>query len=275
MVCISHSLLAKKHASDGYRKSNIRMKISACCEYVGDINRRIRGLCIADNLSGSGCHLVHSIVIVDDTLNSYGHTNLDTKIGNRILFHVVSVVATLAACVSEEDVVTLASGGLGVDCNYDTLNCNGIAFLASHVLVVAENLERRYIANKILGNAVTCRILDGCGKNIIDLCLGLAGNSYRYECVVLVCNRNFSVVDGPLDGELYSTNYNSRNYIVACCGCGLFGTVHAPKKVHSILKVLRNLGLFGTLVGGLVISRYFLEACGEHTKAHHESEKKK
>ena len=268
MVWIVHSLVAKKNALNGYGESYVGMKVTACREYVGNVNGRIGGLRLAYNFSGGGGYLVHSIVIVDNTLDSDCHTNLNTKVGNRILCHIVSVVAALAACVSEEEVVSLTTGGFGVNCNNDTFNCNGIAFLASHILVVAEHLELRYVAYEILGYAVSVRILNSSGKNVINLLIGLAGNNYGIEGAVFFLNGNFGVINGPLNRVFYSANHNGSNYVVACCGCRLFRAVHTPKKINSVLKIPGNLRLFSTLVRGLVF-RDVLEACGEHTEAHH------
>ena len=144
---ILRSILLKLLCTNGYTlnyngKSNISTKISACSEYIGYVNY-INGLdSLINDCNLTALDLLHAGIGLHRTGNLNCHTDLNAEICGIIGYR-VAVVTAYYRGISEEQVVVLVAGFLGVDSNNYTLNGESVALLSRHILLVRVNVIKR------------------------------------------------------------------------------------------------------------------------------------
>ena len=219
-VSVVKILCADLNALDGYGESNVLLKVLVnvlAGNNLGDVNGSVGLDGGIDDLSGTALDLLHSAVGLDRTGNCNGHTNLDTKISDGVLIHLVGVVTALTACISKEEVVSLRAGGLGVDRNYDTLNEYGVALSGCHIVVPTVDLVLRNIVLEVLGLGVAVCIGNGSGEHILKRLVSLRhadGNG----AVTVVGDGDLVVVYAPSNGEVLAVNGRKLGNANKACG---------------------------------------------------------
>ena len=219
MVSIVHSLTADGYTLDGYKTCNIVVKAGACCEFGSDI---IGGEALdssINNLYNTLIEFLHAIAGRNLTANSNGHTNLDAKILNGILFHVVVEVTAYAACINNVNVVSLCACVLRTHSSNDTFNNNYIILLSSHVLFEGVNLELRngvaVLSGERLALCVSYSELKGVGDEIITK----FGNNYVNLKAIFAGLKSDSVVrNSPVDSEESVLDLNHTGNGIGCGG---------------------------------------------------------
>ena len=141
--------------------------------------------------------------------------------------------------------VVLVAQLLGVDCNYDTLNCKDVALLSCHVIlvrvyVVLGNLE-------VEGNGCCCAIacLDGSGELVSNLFGGLFVNADGNLAVSGLANCYLVGVNCPGDLILNACDHNLGYYgVVNCCDRKIF-LIETFYVSSRAFKVILDFGLLG------------------------------
>ena len=168
-------LTANFNALDGYKCANVLEYVFACTELSGNIDSCRSFLLGIDNSCNSILKLIHTVVYINLTADSNGHTNLDAEF-NGIGSHIVCIVTALAGCVNSEDVVSLVACGFRVKSNYDTFNSCALSIFLRSVLLVGDNviLRNENIKGECVRGAVAC--LNGSGKGEADVLCGFFVN---------------------------------------------------------------------------------------------------
>ena len=211
-------LCADGYALNYYGKSCVLSKIVAVCEIVSNVNEVNSLDSGIDDLCLTALDLHHTGVRSSRSVNENGHTNLDAKISNGILIHLVGVVTAYYVKVCKEEVVSGVTSRLGVDSNNDTHNGEVIVLLSVHVLFEGVNSE--------YGNGVL--ILSGEGlallvsycelENIVKLFVRLRNNNLDKVLCRAFLNCYSCVAYFPDNLEALVTNGSACDKLISSSG---------------------------------------------------------
>ena len=219
MVCIFHRLTADGYALDGYKTCNVVVKAGACCEFGSDI---ISGEALdssINNLYDTLIEFLHAIAGRNLTANSNGHTNLDAKILNGILFHVVVEVTAYAACINNVHVVSLCACVLRTHSSNDTFNNDYIILLSSHVLFEGVNLELRNGVAVLSGERLALCVSYSELKGVRDKIITKFRNNYvNFKSIFARLKSDSVVRNSPVNSEESVLDLNHTGNGIGCGG---------------------------------------------------------
>ena len=208
--CGLKRLVSKGNALNGYGQTNVCAKICAGSKLFGNV----KGVNFLNGAVNDGSitalDLLHSGVGLNGTGNLNGHTNLNAQFLYGILINAVAVVTAGHAGVSKEEVVVLVACILGVDGNYDTLNCNDVTLCGCQVLSVRVYLVLGHgqLKGNLLGGAVAC--LNGSGQLVGNLFGRFLVNVNNDFAVCRCANGNLVSIDRPIDLIGNTADHNLR-----------------------------------------------------------------
>ena len=221
-------------------------------EFFGDINCLYSLLGGIDNLGYStALDLHHAGVRSSGTCNANGHTNLEVKVSDGVLIHLIDVVTALTACINKEEVVSLITYRLGVHSGDNTLNNKSIAVFCSEVLFKSIYLELGNSAIKYYGRSVSFGVGDGCSELVSDV--GASLFVYVNGNHLLVSHRTYGNTGGNVNGPNYVaglvTNLDDANYFIVCLGSGGLVFVHCKEEFFRFFCC----GLSSTLIAVVTV----------------------
>ena len=240
-------LLTKLNASDYNGKTNIGCKVFLSKELIGDIDW-LNGLDGGVNDNGStALELLHAAVRSYLSSDGNGHTNLNSKLCG-VNSDAVAVVTAFNLCVCKEEVVVLVAHALRVDSNYDTLNGKLGTVCCCHVVCMRVNSVLVNIAGEGCGSGGTVGCLNGSGKSVGEILIGLLGNVDGNGLAVLgYLYGNLVGVNGPGNSVGCACNSNLGNNVEVCGSGAKLLFVEAFNVLSSgcyIICRLLGLGLF-------------------------------
>ena len=249
-------LCADGYALNYYRKSCVLTKVVAVCEVISNVNEVNSLDSGIDDLCLTALDLHHAGVRSSGSVNENGHTNLDAKISNGILIHLVGVVTAYYVKVCKEEVVSGVTSRLRVDSNNDTHNGEVIVLLSVHVLFEGVNSEYGNGVLILSGEGLALLVSYCEGKGIIELLARLGNNDLNKVIGGTGFDCYSAVAYFPLNLEILVSNGSNCDYFVRSSGNLIDLFCKLMNVVISRLKIGIGLGIVGICLTALALTVY-------------------